>query len=211
MHIRPSVNSIIGLLIILYLVVAKSSAQTAEKDRIPEVTLEAFSHGFYRPTLLFNSASFDSLGILDIETANLFQNRLKFAINWSGYVRLQESSEEPLSQQSGEISLPSGPPTALNITITSENEGLTAVLQLSEPGETPFYSGRVVFTLLNAVQSADAAAEEILRRMTGMTPPFRSRIACVQKKPNDIKELVSLAYDGNQRWQLTKDLSLIHI
>jgi len=181
-------------------------AQTAGTPP-PEVTIEAKAEGFYRPTLRYLYPPPDSLPRPLPAALKSFDDRLRFALGWSGYVRLVLPGDS-LFVGPREIGGSGGPATELRLAYLLEQGKVRAVLHLAEPGEEPFWSGTLLFDAESAVRSADGSAEEVLRRLTGMTPPFRSRIVCVQKQPGNVKELVLVAYDGDRRWPLTRDGSI---
>ncbi|MFH0881886.1 MAG: DPP IV N-terminal domain-containing protein, partial [bacterium] len=183
----------------------------AQKDEaVPEIVLEAYSTGFYRPGILYTSTLDSTFDRGQVASSNLFLERLQFAMVWSGYVNLFTKEE---MNRVGPRETPGADTPEMELRVEmkrsgSGNQPLRAVLQLVEIGGEPFYGGAIDLVLDDAVRKADVAAEEVLRQITGMTPPFRSRVVAVEKHPNNIKELIFLNYDGGSRWQLTRDNSI---
>ncbi len=205
-----SITMLVFLSVILafdLLLIPVVSAQP-EESVPPEVVLEAYSSGFYRPALTFIPLNPDSLATIGLVSAgNIFNVRLRFALDWSGYVRFQTELPDTSNNHENSAEM-NGPVTVIKGYFSPDVGKAKATLTLSEKDEEPFYQGSVSFYESNAEQAADAAAEEILRQLTGMVPPFRSRIVCVEKQQNDVKELVLLDYDGGNRFQLTQDKSI---
>jgi tol-pal system beta propeller repeat protein TolB len=183
-----------------------SSALSQNEDVPPEVILESFSAGFYRPVMQYSPDFGDSLGTLK-NIAQLFDERLKYALEWSGYISMILEGD---SSFVGPDEIPSegDPGTQLTIKFTPDSNLVKSTLYLSEPNGDPFYAGSIKFDRSNVVIAADGAAEDILHQLTGMTPPYRSRIVCVEKKPGNIKELVLVNWDGSKKWPLTRDNSI---
>lgn len=176
----------------------------------PEVVLEAYSTGYYRPGILLTSTVDSTLSRELVATSNQFIERLHFAMVWSGYVNLFTKEDmERIGPR--ETAGADAPEMVLRVEMKPSGKTdlpLRAVLRLAELEGEPFYGGAVDLGPTDAVRKGDIAAEEILRQVTGMTPPFRSRIVAVEKHPNNVKELIFLNYDGGSRWQLTHDNSI---
>lgn len=194
-----------SLFLFVCLLIGNFSA-VAQNDP-PEVVLEAYSSGFHRPLLRLTSSTDSLLVKADYPDIKMFSDRLQFALKWSGYVKLA-LAEDSLAVGPSPIPFTGGPPTDLLLHFSDNGVNRYARISLAEPGEQPFYSGGIEFDSLSAERAADAAAEGILYELTGMTPPFRSRIVCVEKRPDNIKELVLVAYDGGKRSTLTRDQSV---
>jgi len=198
------------LLILLLAVVFSTAKISAQPSATPEVVLDAYSRGFYRPALLHQLRLDPSLSPADRTIGETFDGRLRYALEWSGYVNLVREADSLLAGPP-EVPGDRDPGSRLMIRIQPDtvNAGkLRAVLTLADIQGTAYYAGGISFDLEDASLSAEGAAEEILRQMTGMTPPFRSRIACVEQRPGNIKEIVLIAWDGGRRWQLTRDNSI---
>ena len=183
-------------------------AQDEEEDAV-EVTLEAYGLGFYRPGLMYGVQMSPDLTAQQADASDLFDERLRFALDWSGYIDLQ-----PVDSLSvvgpPEIERPDAE-SELRVEFDPAEEDIAlvyATLTLADPGGDAFYSGRIGFKSSYAMESADAAAETILLQLTGMTPPFRSRIVFVEARGNNVKELMLAKYDGSTKQQLTNDKSL---
>ncbi|MCB2200769.1 hypothetical protein KQI63_15295 [bacterium] len=190
----------------LVLIAGISSAQEPN----PEVVLEAHSMGFYRPTLLHSFSMDNALDPTDRTIAQTFDGRLRYAIEWSGYVNLVREADSTLAGPP-EVPADRDPGSRLNVLIKPDSTGtskLRAVLTLKTIDGEAYYAGGISFDVEDASSSAEAGAEEILRQITGMTPPFRSRIACVERRPGNIKEIVLVAWDGGSRWPMTRDNSI---
>ncbi len=172
-----------------------------------EVVLEAFSEGFYRPNLSYVVSRDENLPVPEPAEIRTFDERMRFALDWPGYVRLVTSLD---TTRYGPPELPAagGPPTELRVSYGKKGRRVRVALDLAEPGEESFYSSAFKIDSDEIERNADEAAEEILFQLTGMRPPFRSRIVCVEKHPGNIKELILLAYDGGGRLQLTSDESI---
>ncbi|MBS1261147.1 MAG: Protein TolB [Calditrichaeota bacterium] len=181
---------------------------SARQDETPEVILEARSAGYYRPGLIYRIEVPDELAGEDTAAVRAFDERLRFALDWSGYVTLLPEDEREfigppeLAREEPEAEL------RVRIGERADRPGVTATIILAEPEGEAYYSGLIAFEQSYAAESADAAAETILVQMTGITPPFRSRIVLVERQPNDVKELVLVKYDGSRRQQLTRDRSI---
>ncbi|MBD3165805.1 hypothetical protein GF324_04360 [bacterium] len=179
-----------------------AQAQNRAGD-VPEVVLEAYSTGFYRPALIVRNKGIFELPQERRPIARRFSARLYYALKWSGYVEIVEDLPEDSTTLRGT------PPMELVTSFGNTQPRMTAMVWLGEPGETEaFYEGDIGIEEGNADDAAEAAAEELLYRLTGMLPPFRSRIVCSQALENDVKELVLLSFDGAKRWPLTKDGSI---
>jgi len=199
-----------ALLLLVALTAFPRITVAQEQEQVPEVVLEAYSTGFYRPGLLYTSTLDSTLDRGETAAARLFLERLNFAMVWSGYVNLFTPE---YVKRVGPRETPGAdvPEMELHATVRKSGDGsgsLRAVLRLSEIGGEAFYGGAIAIDRSDAVRKGDIAAEDVLRQLTGMTPPFRSRIVAVEKHPNNIKELIFLNYDGGSRWQLTHDNSI---
>jgi TolB protein len=197
-------------LLVLVMVALPPETFAQEDESVPEVVLEAYSTGFYRPGILYTSVLDSTFDRGQVATSNLFFERLHFAMVWSGYVNLFTKEE---MGRVGPRETPGAETPEMELRVemkrsSNGNQPLRAILRLAEIGGEPFYGGAVDLGLDDAIRKADVAAEEVLRQITGMTPPFRSRIVAVEKHPNNIKELIFLNYDGGSRWQLTRDNSI---
>lgn len=181
----------------------------AAQEDVPEVVLEAYSEGYYRPSISYEFHADSGLVALHRNWSDTFNKRLKFALAWSGYVNLFTKEDStfigPRETDRSEM-----PGVLLNVSAAPAGDKVRARATMRETIEEsePFYAGGIAFTDANVVGAAEAVAEEAIRQLTGKTPPFRSRIACVQKKAGNIKELVILSYDGSQSWALTRDRSI---
>ncbi|MDP8207825.1 MAG: DPP IV N-terminal domain-containing protein [Candidatus Electryonea clarkiae] len=220
----------LALLFVLSISFSNAVSQKPEDEETLEVILEAQSTGFYRPTLVFFPADpsinyteisktdsgneiyttmeSDSQTVSELNSAGIeFNDRLRFALEWSGYIRLETGNGDSLV---GPPELPdaAGFTTELHGEFLNIDGKLHAKLSLAAPDEEPFYQGTILFEKNIAKAAGDAAAEEILRQLTGMTPPFRSKIVCVSKYKGDIKELILMDYDGGNREMLTRDKSI---
>lgn len=203
-------GSFIVVLIIAGLFAAADSVCTAqpEGEEIPEVVIETESQGFYRPEWRYMPQPVTTLPEDLRPAAAQFAQRLEYALDWSGYVTLLPGGEvrqpeEPDSAAS------SPPPMQLRVTFRIEGIQLRAEVRLFDANEAePFYSGGMTLVESTAERSAETMAEALLYNFTGMTPPFRSRIACVQPRGENVTELVMLTYDGGQRWPVTRDGSV---
>ncbi len=203
--------------LLLLLVFAVSSlltgpvfAQTSEdEDETTEVTLEAFGQGYYRPGLIYGIRFEPELNAEQQMASKLFDERLRFALDWSGYVNLQLTdsltfSGPPETEQAE-------PESELRVEIAADESDpdlVYATIMLAEPEGEAWYTGRIGFKRSYANESGDAAAETIIVQLTGMTPPFRSRIVFVESKGNNVKELMLAKYDGSTKQQLTNDGSI---
>ena len=192
-------------LVLTFTLSTSAYAQVDEEDT-PEVVLEAHGAGFYRPGLAYNVVLPDTLEPPQASIATTFDERLRFALDWSGYVNLVIADNEVVGpSEYGDVE----PEAELHVELTAAGQdSIGSVLTLAEPGGEPFGSWRIQFTEGFALESADAAAEKILLEFTGMMPPFRSRIVLVESQPNNVKELVLVKYDGSRRQQLTDDNSI---
>ncbi len=184
-----------------------TSAEAPAQSDSPEVVLEARSTGFFRPVLSYITNYDEELTPAETRMARSFNERLEFALEWSAYVHLTSPGD---TAEVGPQEIPAyrDPGTELLVDYKPKPEGVEAILTLAEPGGEPFYSGGLTFQKDNIAYSADGAAEEILVQLTGMTPPFRSRIVCVDRQPGNIKELMIVDYDGRNKRMLTHDGSI---
>ncbi len=200
-----------NIIFILIIIAFLSPSLAQDSTGVTEVLLEAYSSGFYRPALSLTFAGSDSLDSdMLVDAASRFSKRLEFALIWTGYVDLVEKAviDSAVTDTPFVSNFSGPPPTELLVSFTMKDGALHATSALSEADEAPHYQGGVDFDRVSAENAAEASAEEILRRMTGMTPPFRSYLACVEPLGNNVKELVILAFDGGNRWQLTYDQSI---
>ncbi len=182
---------------------------SAQDDTVPEVILEAYSTGFYRPAWYYHFHPLESVIPPVRAVESDFDERLRFALNWSGYVDLLPPPESAPQMGPTETAPSGGPPMHLHIAFQNNDSELRAHVRLMEENDSlVYYQGSVAITAQNVMRSAEAAAEELLRRVTGMTPPFRSRIVCVEQRENNVKELIMLSFDGSRRWPLTQDNSI---
>jgi len=194
------------VLSILLGLITISSVLSAQDRETPEVVLEAYSEGFYRPHLLMYS-EVDFLFMDNLQVAEAFLSQLTYAIDWSGYVAFARESDS-LFVGPDEIPRTDNPSIILRVKISGDSTAVRANLYLSEPHQSPYFSVSYSFTEEQVELYAEAAAEEVLRQITGMTAPFRSRIACVQRSEGNVKELVLVSWDGKYRWNLTQDGSI---
>lgn len=197
--------------LLLTLLFSMSGQVFAQEDsaEAPEVVLDAYSSGFYRPGLLMTSELDSSLSDNDQAIAGLFAERLRYALVWSGYVTLVTPEDKAFMGPRETPGYDTPPEMELTVVLKPNEEGgLRAHARLSEIASSPFYAGKIAFTGDDVRHKADVAAEEILRQLTGMTPPFRSRIVAVEEFPGNVKELMLLDYDGSNKWRLTRDNSI---
>jgi tol-pal system beta propeller repeat protein TolB len=201
--------SLFCLMLLFILSVGTVSLIHAQDEEAPEVTLEAYGAGYYRPGLIYGLQLEPDLTSEQMAATELFDERLRFALDWSGYIDLlpvdsldvvgPPETERPEAESELRVEL--GP--------ADDDPALVyATLTLAEPGGDSFYSGRIAFKSSYAAESGDAAAETILIQLTGMTPPFRSRIVFVESRGNSVKELMLAKYDGSTKQQLTNDQSI---
>jgi len=201
-----------GMLLTLLFALAflfAAPAMAQDEEEVPEVVLEAYSTGFYRPGILLTSQSDSTLGRGNAAVGELFVERVRFALVWSGYVNLF-TPEDISNVGPRETPGSDAPEMELRISLQPDTEknAVKALIQLAELEGSPFYAGTISFSLENALRKGDVATEEVLRQITGMTAPFRSRIVAVEQRPENVKELILLAYDGGSRWELTRDNSI---
>lgn len=202
---------LVWMLLLGMLLAASSSvfAQEQNSEEAPEVVLDAYSSGFYRPGLLMTSELDSSLDQNGRAIAGLFAERLRYALVWSGYITLITPEDARFMGPRETPGYDTPPEMELTLALSQdESGGLLARARISEIAASPFYAGKIPFTGDDVRGKADIAAEEILRQLTGMTPPFRSRIVAVEEFPGNIKELMLLDYDGSNKWRLTRDNSI---
>ncbi len=207
----------IRLLLVLALLVCAAPGQAQvgffgeveEPDaEILEVYREAYPAEFYRPKLVYYPGAVDTLGRVDmIEAARLVNDRLRYAIAWTGYVELIEAEDAPTD--SAELINPLDPFTELHVRFQGAREDRYGwmTVWLSTPGEQAFYSNGIHFDPNTARAAADKMARILLYQLTGLTAPFDSRICCVHQEGRT-KELKLLAFDGTFLQQITSDRSI---
>ncbi len=178
------------------------------EDEILEVYREAYPAEFYRPKLVYYPGTPAPLYRSDVaEAARNFNDRLRYAIDWTGYVELIEAEQAPTD--SAALYNPADPITELHVEFKRPKEDRFgyATVWMSAPGETASFADGIHFDVTTVQKAADTIARIILFRLTGLTAPFDSKICCVHEEGR-IKELKLLAFDGRFIQQITSDKNI---